>query len=39
MEFLSATTMERHYKKNRLLRRAKSVAKAQKSAAKGTFDL
>ena len=28
-----------HYKKNRLLWRAKSFAKAQKSAAKGTFDL
>ena len=28
-----------HYKKNGLLRRAKTAAKAQKSAAKGTFDL
>ena len=28
-----------HYKKNGLLRRAKTAAKAQKSATKGTFDL
>ena len=33
-EFIS-----RHYKKNGLLRRSKSAAKDQKSAAKGTFDL
>ena len=28
-----------HYKKKGLLRRVRSAAKAQKSAAKGTFDL
>ena len=28
-----------HYKKNELLWRAKNATKAQKSAAKGTFDL
>ena len=37
--FFCVLEWRKHYKKNGLLRRSKTAAKAQKSAAKGPFDL